>query len=209
MSSHIDPGDPPRSRYPDDLNCHNPDPINAWQPGSVAAQREGHFRPEGGSSLGDRSPHAQKAHVTQAEMGPVPVVYAQDYIPEARLEKDGPNYGSLDHEPDIPTLQIRVGIPTRERTMRILRGPATGALLEFMRMQQSYRDTDEALGAQGQFAEIFHDTAKLKRMIWDRSNPQSVAVGEVQETLMSLIGHALLAMDNMDEGNKDGRTTGR
>lgn len=166
-SNHIDPGDPPR----------NPDPINAWRPGSVEEQRA-HFRPMPTAVELVDAHHANEA--------------------------DGPNYTS--DVAEVPTIQIRVGIPTRERTMRIMRGPATGALLEFLRMQQAYQDTDEALGAQGQFAEIFHDTAKLKRMIWDRRNPQSVAVGEVQETLMSLIGHALLAMDLMEEGNKDGRS---
>lgn len=161
---HIDPGDPPYA---------NPDPINAWRPGSVVEQRE-----------------QSRVHVTKAEM--------------AKPDREGPDYANVMEE-DIPTLRITVGIPVRERTLRIVRGPAKRALLEFMRMQQQYQDTDVALGAQGQFAEIFHDTAKLKRMIWDRRNPQSVTVGEVQETLMSLIGHALLAMDLTEDGNKDGQ----
>ena len=184
---HIDPGDPPLSRYA------NPDPINAWRPGSVEEQRA-HFRPN------------PRVHVTQAEMGPMPtaVELVDAYEAKAKPEREGPDYTNAEAD-DTPTIRINVGIPTRERTMRIIRGPATGALLEFLRMQQAYQDTDEALGAQGQFAEIFHDTAKLKRMIWDRRNPQSASVGEVGETLMSLIGHALLAMDHMEKGNKDGR----
>lgn len=188
---HIDPGDPPTERYPAWMGPTaaergNRDPINAdWKPGSVEDQRR-HYRPEGGATLGMRDPHENHMHIKS-----LPV-------------REGPDYANVADE-EIPTLRITVGIPTRERTMRIMRGPATGALLEFMRKQQAYQNTDEALGAQGQFAEIYHDTAKLKRMIWDRRNPQSVTVGEVQETLMSLIGHALLAMDLVEEGNKDGQ----
>lgn len=169
---HIDPG--------------NPDPINAWRPGSVADQR---------------------SHITQAEMGPVPdAEYTdRDVMPKAKPEREGPDYAAEEDFGELPALSIHVNIPTRERTMHILHGPAHEALRHFMRMQQQYQDTDQALGAQGQFSEIYHDTAKLKRMIWDRRNPQSVTVDEVTETLKSLIGHALLAMNLIQEGNKDGK----
>jgi hypothetical protein len=123
---------------------------------------------------------------------------------KAKPDREGPDYAN-DIDAYVPTVHVVVNIPVRERTLNILRGPAAESLREFLRMQQQYQDTDQALGAQGQFSEIYHDTAKLKRMIWDRRNPQSVTVGEVEQTLMSLIGHALLAIDLIREGNKDGR----
>lgn len=184
-------GNPPRSRYPDDLNCHttgeqleahsNPDPINAWAPGSVAEQRWEHFAVKGSPSLG-----------------------------EGRPERDGPDYNKVAEEEGDGSFWIRLSYPADAilpRTEWILLNIVPTALRSFIRHNLQYGNTDESLGLQGQFSEIYHITAKLKRQIWDRRNPESVANGEVQEQLEALIGHALLALDLLEKGNKDGRAT--
>lgn len=216
--NHIDPGDPPidRSYHPDMADEHaerpvrrNTDPINAWRPGLVSAQREAHFRPEGGGRLGGRNPHAVGIHVTQAEMGRMPEVGGpNDYTTTMpRVERDGPNY-SGQAEVERPLL-LDLGMPADVITPRaqwILEQCAMGALREFVRYNLQYGDTDQALGYQGQFAEMFHITAKLKRLVWDQRNPATVTRQQVMRELESMIGHALLALDLLDKENKDGRS---
>jgi hypothetical protein len=125
-------------------------------------------------------------------------------------EREGPDYNSeVTEEAVDESLWIRLSysadlIPPR--TSWILKNIVPTTLRSFIRHNLQYGNTDESLGLQGQFAELFHITAKLKRQIWDRRNPEAVANGEVQEQLEALIGHALLALDLLEKGNKDGRS---
>lgn len=209
------------TRYPDDINCHtssakleqhtsqappyrNPDPINRpgpWQPGPKSwdadAEREAHFRPDGGASLGQRNPHDMHIHIDKSSV-------------LVRPEREGPDYGKagVEESDEDPNIRIDLSIAMSavpRRTKWILQNVVPTALRSFIRHNLQYRDADESLGLQGQFAEMSHILAKLKRQIWDRRNPESVATGEIQEQLESLIGHALLALDHLDKGNKDGR----
>lgn len=132
------------------------------------------------------------------------------HVAKRRPVREGPDYTALEGEDDDvpPSFTIELSIDRfviLPRTRWILDNVVPTALRSFIRHNLQYRDTDEKLGLQGQFAEIYHITAKLKRQIWDRRNPESVAKGEVQEQLESLIGHALLALDLLEKGNKDGR----
>lgn len=56
--------------------------------------------------------------------------------------------------------------------------------------------TADHLGAAGQYAEIWRKIPKLKRAMWD-GDP--LAGETVQEVLMDLIGHCLLALDYLGE----------
>ena len=121
-------------------------------------------------------------------------------------EREGPDYSKDDEDPVRDSLWFNLSYPSDlipERTMWILQNPGMSALRAFIRHQLEYRDADEALGLQGQFAEIHHITAKLKRMIWKRRGPLDSA--KVQNELENMIGHCLLALDLLEKGNNDGQ----
>ena len=246
-SSHIDPGDPPRSRYTDDLNCHtsserlethhpngadagvpyggdmgprhihpfavhcyegcpafsykaaveaprNLDPINAWRPGSVEEQRQRVHK-----------------HITQAEMGPVATYGLGDELPKALPEREGPDYTKGADAADSEALWVKLSMDIDslpDRTNMILQGAASEALVSFVRHHLQYGDSDMELGYQGQFSELYHIVTKLKRLMWDRNwtgMATNTATGEIKEQLEALIGHSLLALNLLEEGNKDGR----
>jgi hypothetical protein len=95
-----------------------------------------------------------------------------------------------------------------DRTNMILQGAASEALVSFVRHHLQYGDSDMELGYQGQFSELYHIVTKLKRLMWDRNwtgMATNTATGEIKEQLEALIGHSLLALNLLEEGNKDGR----
>lgn len=167
----------------------NPDPINRPFDSLGALRDQAH------------ASGVRIERVTQADMGPMP-------------EPDGPNYASVDYDDEQKSddsFWIRLShsadlIP--DRTQSILQNQVPTALRSFIRQNLQYHNTDQALGYQGQFAEIYHITATLKRLMWDSNltgMATSVANGEIQEQLESLIGHALLALDLLEQGNKNGK----
>jgi hypothetical protein len=180
----MDPGDPPPQRIdPEDVppgrKGWNNDPVqHSWNPGSVEEQRA-HFRPD-----------------------------TDDYMPKAKPEREGPDY-AVEHNVEADeAFWIRLDLPADvipPRAQFILQGPALVALGEFVRYNLQYGNTDESLGLQGQFAEIHHITAKLKRMLWDKRHPATIKPDGIKGDLESLIGHALLALDLLDKENFDGR----
>lgn len=201
---HIDPGEP-RHNHDEmavcgldcpmhDLGVTNRDPINAWHPGSVEQQRA-HFRP---------LPKPESAWISEVMYGA-----PDEMMPKAKPEREGPDYanGIEENQEADDSLWLRLSysadlIPPR--TMWILQNVVPMALRRFIRHNLEYRDTDMELGLKGQFTEIHHITAKLRRLIW-KSNPQFIHVSDVQTELENLIGHALLALDLLDKGNHDGK----
>jgi hypothetical protein len=194
---HIDPGDVPPARKgwidpadadwgPPQPATRNPDPIN-----------RPHFAPEGSATF------------TSHEVYPTAAQLVKEYDTKAKPEREGPDYaaGEEGHKGIHDELWLGLGMSADvipERAQWILQQPAMSALRSFVQHQLVYNKTDESLGLQGQFAEIHHITAKLRRTIWDRR----VTIGpvnEVKSDLESLIGHALLALDLLDKGNIDGR----
>jgi hypothetical protein len=186
-ANHIDPG--------------NSDPIqHSWNPGPVEEQRA-HFRPE---------------RISQADMGPMPtsaeLVDRYQKNVNAKPEREGPDYNDGMGDDGVGDsfyihLSMSADLMT-ERAQWILQNVVPTALRSFVRQHLQYGDTDKSLGYQGQFAELFHINAKLKRLMWDNNFTglsTTTAVGEIREELESLIGHALLALDLLDKGNKDGR----
>jgi hypothetical protein len=131
-----------------------------------------------------------------------------------RLEADGPNYQvdqfAEKREAD-DALWLRVGINADlvpPRVMDMMHNLATDALPSFVRHNLEYRDADQALGYRGQFAEISHVVAKLRKLVWDDQYGvtfEHVASDEVRKELKALIGHALLALDLLKAGNKNGK----
>lgn len=191
-----DPGDMPINRTQHNHSYHdvctpecgitelgvNPDPIkHSWHPGSVEQQRA-HFRPETGHDM------------------------------KRRPVREGPDYASgVDAESVSLNFVIDLQMPADLITPRmqwILEQVVVGVLGEFVRSNLQYGDTDMSLGYQGQFAELFHIVAKLKRTMWD-NNYAGLSTGgarsQIQRELESLIGHALLALDLLDKENKHGK----
>lgn len=76
---------------------------------------------------------------------------------------------------------------------------ARKALTLFLERNRGYGDTGYVLGAKGQYADMNRKMGKLKHTLWDGHE----AVGETEEEmLMDLIGHCLLTIDYIKEGNK-------
>lgn len=175
--SHIDPGDPPPAyKGPvDDFGPVNNDPINAWRPGPVSEQLS---RP------------------------------AKELINMAKPEREGPNYAKAsDEDPVRDSLWFNMSYPADlvpERTMWILQNPGMEALRAFVRHQLEYHNVDEALGLQGQFAEIHHITQKLRRLLWNRRGAVVPDEDDARRELNNMIGHCLLALDHLNKGNNDG-----
>jgi hypothetical protein len=182
-SNHIDPGDPGIPPYA------NPDPINAWNPGPVEEQRA-HFRPVPGDHR-----HVEYGATTD------------EMLPKAKPVREGPDYAGDDETVNNPFV-INISYPADsipDRTKWILQNPLPTAIRAFIRHNLQYGDADKALGLQGQFVEIHHITTKLRRLIWNRRAVVVPDENDARRELENLIGHALLALDLLNEGNNDGR----
>lgn len=68
----------------------------------------------------------------------------------------------------------------------------------FKDKNRGYGDTSYALGARGQFADVWRKVGKLRHTLWDGNE----AVGEdMEEMLMDLIGHCALTIDFLRMGD--------
>lgn len=71
----------------------------------------------------------------------------------------------------------------------------------FIRKSRDYGKTGDTLGARGQFADMWRKFGKIKHQVWD--HPERVVHFEgVEEILKDLIGHSILFLDYIKEGNK-------
>lgn len=88
--------------------------------------------------------------------------------------------------------------PLSSQASRVLEISAE-ALELFLDKNRGYGNTAYNLGARGQYADMNRKFGKLKHTLWD-GNP---AVGEsIEEMLMDLVGHALLTIDFIRQGDK-------
>jgi hypothetical protein len=173
--------------------------------------------------------------ISQADLGPMPtypvarppVLGTADFVDEplkvdhlaydvgAQMkEADGPNYAAdqpVNPNPPDDALWLRIDINADlipDRVQDMFHTLAVDTLPSFARRNLEYRDADRVLGYRGQFAELSHIMAKLKKLVWDDTHGvgyEHILEADVKRELNSLIGHAVLALGLVEEGNKNGR----
>lgn len=83
-----------------------------------------------------------------------------------------------------------------DQVLRIVRGVAPEALVNFIAKNYDYSGTADLLGVRGQFAELWRKVGKLKKPLWD---DEELKFEQAREIIIDLIGHCYLALDYLDQ----------
>lgn len=121
---------------------------------------------------------------------------------------------------DAQSIQIKIPWPEDykmpgEQAARILGDILPGLLNHFLRKNQGYQlsgeNLAEILGAKGQWGDLFRKVMVTKAVLWDgqealilrsQVDMEGVETESVEERLEDIVGHALLAIDMLRQGNR-------
>lgn len=131
-----------------------------------------------------------------------------------------PSIQDIENRSSEHTIQIQIPWPEDyqmpgEQAARILGDILPGLLSQFLRKNRSYQlsseNLAEMLGAKGQWGDLFRKIMVTKSALWDGKGGYLLTADKliddayeesVEERLEDIVGHALLAIDMLRQGNR-------